>query len=55
MSSARPAAFIDNAVEQLSQKYLLPERADEGYVIEPQRATRHGTHIVSVCIGIGSA
>ncbi|GAK58919.1 hypothetical protein U27_05894 [Candidatus Vecturithrix granuli] len=58
---------IDKAVEQLSKKYLLPERADEGYVVifdlktpvgelhEPQRSVRQGKEIVSIIIGIGES
>lgn len=58
---------IDKAVEQLSKKYLLPERADEGYVVifdlktpvgephEPQRLLRQGQEIVSIVIGIGES
>ncbi len=58
---------IDKAIEQLSKKYLLPERADEGYVvvfdlktpvgelIEPQRTRFKDKEIVSLVIGIGEA
>ncbi|MCP4688356.1 MAG: hypothetical protein GY859_09905 [Desulfobacterales bacterium] len=67
MKINRYAGTIDDALEQLTEKYLLPERVDHGYIVMFDPKTRVGElckpeihqvgdrEVLSFNIGIGKS